>query len=116
MKTVLPRIRVQLQHRVARSTCTGRSGRVGLGSRRSSSSASFRFIGSGFDALVQEIWTNDRDIMETHRTALAPGGRATAVVEAPVFKEGEAGRLMSDCKVQAEQGQSGMPEGETEMS
>jgi hypothetical protein len=54
--------------------------------------------------------------METHRTALAPGGRATAVVEAPVFEEGEAGRLMSDCKVQAEQGQSGMPEGEMEMS
>jgi hypothetical protein len=59
---------------------------------------------------------SDRDVIETHRTALAPGGRATAVVEAPVFEEGEAGRLMSDCKVQAEQGQSGMPEGEMEMS
>ena len=46
--------------------------------------------------------------METYRTALAPGGRATAVVDAPVFEEGEAGRLMSDCKVQAEQGQPGI--------
>lgn len=54
--------------------------------------------------------------METHRTALAPGGRATAVVEAPVFEEGEAGRLMSDCKVQAQQGQPGILERETGIS
>jgi hypothetical protein len=43
LKTVLPRIRVQLQHRVARSACTGRSGRVGLGSRRGSSTARAEF-------------------------------------------------------------------------